>query len=258
MEKQARIRIHYLLVLLAAFDCRAFGQATPCDPGLKVSPDDPRAYTIQTDDPNRCEGLYLREDGGVGSILLVGLQKGTGQLDPSAGSVLATWREPQNAVTRDTIIRLRAYSLEETIHYRMDARITRSVAQFQWPMKIPGLAGLRKGEFGLIAWIAGVDVFGGGRDVYLPISVDTHSGTNTLTASFWAPFSLSKVTLEIRSLTSKSQAAPTTLPKPGQYPPARRIDFALPSLPLGFSKLTVSGEDESGNPLTDTYVIYVE
>lgn len=238
------------LILLVSSACLA--QSGPCDVSLKPASNNPNRYRVLDQDPFRCEGMYTNQVAATGSILLVTLVHGANQMDPRPGSVSASWKGPANSETR-----LRAYSLLDTIYYRMDSRLPAGRSSYTWPTAIPANVGLHSGEVGLVAWTP-AEVFTEKRDVYLPIALTPASPEKRLTASFWAPTGLSKVTLEVSLLRDKTSAQRIMeLVKPGQYPPRRRIDFLIESLPSsGFYELTITGEDTAHHPWSDTYIMY--
>jgi hypothetical protein len=241
-----------VLTFSTAFLGEARAQSSPCDSSLNPAQTNPNSYRLQTDDPFRCEGIYTNKVAAAGNILLVLLTKGDSQLPPR-GSVTVSWQSPSKSETR-----LRAYSLRDQLYYRMDSRLPADRQMYVWPLAIPAAVGLKAGEVGLVAWTS-TDVFGRNRDVYLPFSSLPVATDAVLNASFVAPVALAKVTLNVSRLGNNGAASQSMgqKTKAGQFPPRRRIDFVLDSINApGFYELRISGEDSSGLPWSDSYVVY--
>jgi hypothetical protein len=148
-----------------------------CDAGLRSPANDHYGYRSRGD---RCEGRYFQNDDGTSLTLMSFTRSSSTNYAVSEDAFTVHW-EPFHLGD----LRIRAASLREDVHYRMDTTSAENTTSFSWPADIVNQVGLSPGDVGVVAWTShkvGQSV----QELYLPVAVtlaQSHASSSLSTQS---------------------------------------------------------------------------
>jgi hypothetical protein len=230
----------------------------PCDPLLKNKEDkqNPNGYRSRGD---RCEGVFVKDVVGGGSILLASYSSTLEGLDPEYGkTVEIEWRALGNGP-----LHIRAYSMRRRLYYQMDTIQPSSSMVYVWPSDILASYSLRPPDLGIVGWTS-YSVGNRDKEVYVPLAVRRHKSDpfgDSYELVLWSPVDITEVYVTIAQLGKSGQSQNVVkdgVPLHyGYYPAERGISVPLPQgLKSGIYFIEIGADIQNGGSAASQFWIY--
>ncbi len=216
----------------------------PCDPALIELMQGRDSGVAYRDRADRCEGIYAEQVESVVFLEVRSLTWGPPRIDSSSAEKLTlAWRTPPAAKGE---VRLRAFSVQERLFYRMDAAISAASQKFDWKTDVLSGADVGASDLGVVAWLE-ERPSGFSEEVNLPLRIGS-AGRDpaatvhvSLVPSHWLKeVKVSVTRLDGRGIEGTVLRKARPLDK-GYYPAGRPVEFTLDELDVGFYLLEIVG-----------------